>query len=85
MEAKLAEKRGTLEFAPTPELESKCRHYWIIEPATGPTSRGRCKLCGAEKEFYNYIPDLWLEGFAPAPSDLFNDLDIEPDWEKDSL
>lgn len=83
MEPKLAEKKGTLEFAPAPETESKCRHYWIIEPATGPTSMGRCKLCGAEKEFYNYIPDSWLEGFVPAPSGPFGSWGIEPDLEDD--
>ena len=32
---------------------SKCRHYWRIESPKGPTSRGVCKLCGEEKDFYN--------------------------------
>lgn len=36
--------------------ESKCRHYWVIEDASGPTSRGVCKLCGAEREFHNSWP-----------------------------
>jgi hypothetical protein len=30
-----------------------CRHYWYIEAADGPISRGICKICGEEKEFYN--------------------------------
>ena len=30
-------------------------HYWIISPPNGRTSRGRCKLCGKEKRFPNYI------------------------------
>lgn len=30
-------------------------HYWIICPPNGRTSRGRCKLCGKEKRFPNYI------------------------------
>ncbi len=30
-----------------------CRHYWIIESADGPTSKGVCRICGAEKEFFN--------------------------------
>lgn len=34
--------------------EPKCAHHWIIEPPTGPTSKGYCKLCGAEKEFDNW-------------------------------
>ena len=36
-----------------PVTESKCRHYWVIEGASGPTSRGVCKFCGAEREFHN--------------------------------
>ena len=37
--------------------ESNCRHYWVIEDVGGPTSRGVCKFCGAEKEFLNSWPD----------------------------
>ncbi len=35
-----------------------CHHYWIIEVANGPTSRGICKYCGEEKEFLNTMPDF---------------------------
>ena len=35
-------------------VETKvCRHYWHIEEADGPVSRGICKICGEEKEFQN--------------------------------
>ena len=34
-----------------------CRHHWRIEEAQGPTSRGVCKLCGMEREFFNTIPE----------------------------
>jgi hypothetical protein len=30
-----------------------CQHHWIIESPSGPTSIGRCKLCGAERRFPN--------------------------------
>ena len=30
-----------------------CVHHWVIEPPTSPLSKGICKICGAEKEFYN--------------------------------
>ena len=30
-----------------------CRHYWVIEAADGPVSRGVCRFCGEEKEFQN--------------------------------
>jgi hypothetical protein len=39
--------------------ETTCHHYWIIELPNGPTSRGRCKFCGQEKEFDNLGPDAW--------------------------
>lgn len=32
-----------------------CVHWWIIETPNGPTSKGRCKLCGAEKVFRNHF------------------------------
>ena len=42
------------------ETKSQCRHYWIIEAAEGPTSKGVCKYCGAEKEFQNsWAESLW--------------------------
>ena len=40
--------------APEVPDEKSCRHHWIIEPASGPTSVGVCKHCGAVKEFQNY-------------------------------
>lgn len=30
-----------------------CPHHWTIAPPNGPTSRGVCALCGAEREFRN--------------------------------
>ncbi len=37
-----------------------CRHHWIIEVPNGPTSRGVCKRCGAEREFRNSSEDyIW--------------------------
>lgn len=32
---------------------TQCAHHWIIETATGPRSKGKCQLCGEEKEFSN--------------------------------
>ena len=40
--------------------ESECRHYWLIDSANGPTSRGICKFCGEEKDFYNSVPEFTL-------------------------
>ena len=30
-----------------------CRHHWEIETPQGPFSKGRCRLCGEEKDFNN--------------------------------
>lgn len=39
-----------------------CRHHWVIESPAGATSRGTCKRCGAEREFYNAVADFpWEE------------------------
>ena len=73
-----------VEAAPEePVARDKCRHYWIIESPNGPTSRGVCKLCGAEKEFQNSFPELLWErdrSLSFATSGL---PDIEPDKERD--
>ena len=43
----------------TPSVEEQtppaCRHYWVIQPATGPTSPGRCQTCGETRDFKNYV------------------------------
>jgi len=37
-------------------VKTECRHHWVIESPSGPTSTGVCKHCGAVKEFNNYMP-----------------------------
>ena len=39
------------------KAQKECRHHWMIETAAGPTSKGVCQFCGAQKEFKNYLPD----------------------------
>ncbi len=36
--------------------ETECRHHWLIEAPNGMTSPGRCKVCGAERDFNNCSP-----------------------------
>jgi hypothetical protein len=38
-------------------VRQQCRHHWIIEDPRDRASEGMCKLCGAHKEFMNYLPD----------------------------
>lgn len=44
------------------ETKARCCHYWIIETAKGPISKGVCKYCGEEKEFFNSWQDTLWEG-----------------------
>lgn len=37
--------------------EENCVHYWEIEEANGPTSKGVCKYCHAVKYFFNAFPE----------------------------
>lgn len=32
---------------------SKCIHYWIVETPQGIMSKGMCRKCGEERDFYN--------------------------------
>ncbi len=32
---------------------TQCAHHWIIETPDGPRSKGKCQLCGEEREFSN--------------------------------
>ena len=76
--------RHQLEAVPEePIARGLCRHYWVIESPKGPTSRGVCKLCGAEKEFNNYGAASWQEvDISPLIGPLRLP-DIEPDKEWD--
>lgn len=38
-------------------LRLRCRHHWVIERATGSSSRGICQNCGALRQFQNYLSD----------------------------
>ncbi len=42
---------------PLPGVESviRCKHHWVIQPAMGPESPGRCQTCGEVREFKNYV------------------------------
>lgn len=47
-----------------------CCHHWIIEYTEEPTSKGVCRLCGAEKVFENHVvfPAKEVERSAEANS-----------------
>lgn len=76
--------RYKLKEAPREELaiESQCRHYWVIESASGPTSYGVCKFCGAARAFYNSLSEATHLGRSPRVFEL-PELEIEPKREQD--
>jgi len=77
MRQKLKEKTGE------PASKNECKHYWIIEGAKGPTSRGVCKYCGAEREFQNSWQDLSYAERSARLFELPNLVEIEPVGELD--
>jgi len=30
-------------------------HQWVIEPPNGPTSQGKCRICGESRSFRNSL------------------------------
>jgi hypothetical protein len=57
-------------------MKMPCTHIWEIDPAAGPTSKGKCRLCGTEKDFANSLPEetdpherakIRLKGSQPKP------------------
>ena len=52
-------------FVETAE-QAACRHRWLIEPVSGPTSNGRCKLCNLTRSFYNHAEDTQPESQSDA-------------------
>jgi len=37
------------------KTETECVHFWVIKPAQGPLSRGRCKRCKLTRDFENSV------------------------------
>ncbi len=38
--------------------EKPCCHHWMIEPPNGPVSRGVCRRCGYQRQFWNTPVEL---------------------------
>ncbi len=87
------EEVNDLSEAAVEERETRvleCRHHWVIETPSGSLSLGRCRRCGAVREFRNSIPDTYWDeessvgawgkkGSAPAQEKALADqADSEP-------
>ena len=55
-------ERNDMTAAGTAEnwMDKPCNHFWDIPPAQGQYSKGTCRLCGAVREFSNFIESLQL-------------------------
>ena len=40
----------------TARCATECVHHWRIAMPEGPTSAGRCQICGEKREFANAYP-----------------------------
>jgi len=63
--------------------KTTCRHYWVIETASGPTSRGVCKICGEEREFQNSWTNSSYGGKDAGVFNLPNMLESEEEEDKE--
>ena len=75
MRRKVKVKERTEEYV---ERE-QCNHYWIIEMAKGPKSRGICRYCGESRDFLNSIPDFNAPKRRTHPLDLPEISEVELD------
>jgi hypothetical protein len=62
-EAVLERGAEALEGAP------RCRHHWVIASPSGTMSVGRCRRCGAVREFRNSTPEYYYWGEEPPSSE----------------
>lgn len=68
-----------------PVAKSSCKHHWLIEPPSGPTSKGMCKLCGEVKVFDNILADLLSTKDASALSEPANVVGGEGDSDGEEI
>ena len=62
----------------------QCSHYWIIEMASGPKSRGVCKYCGESRDFMNAMPVFTVPKRNTHPLDLPEMPEVEVDEDSKS-
>jgi hypothetical protein len=65
-----------------PVSKGTCRHHWLIEPPSGPTSKGVCKLCGEVKVFDNILADLMLNKDNSVPYEPDDVVAVEDEIEE---
>jgi hypothetical protein len=53
---KNVKERAPVKVQVKVQEKEKCHHFWVIDVANGPSSLGKCKICGEKKEFMNAFP-----------------------------
>ena len=48
-----SEHEAVMEASTATISTMTCAHHWVIDTPAGPLSKGRCKLCGQDREFRN--------------------------------
>ena len=51
---------------------STCSHYWVIKPADGPESLGKCKYCKEKRQFQNWV-DATVDKWPLKPNSRVSD------------
>ena len=74
-------ERGAEALAGAP----RCRHHWIIASPSGTLSVGRCRRCGAVREFRNSTPEHYYWGEEPPSETVIRRPATEEDEEGFSL
>lgn len=66
---KTVEKKAAKQAVAVADTEAvaapACAHHWVIASPDGEMSTGKCKVCGAEKEFPNSAEDYLWERSVP--------------------
>ncbi|MFC1941669.1 hypothetical protein ACFLWU_00430 [Chloroflexota bacterium] len=66
----MRQKEKIRENTEEPVTGDQCHHFWTIEIANGPVSKGICKICGETKDFLNTFPDFTALKRNKSPLDL---------------
>ena len=64
--------------------QPECQHHWVIAKPSGPVSRGKCRVCGEEKDFQNFMENApWSRAKGKRPAKDTNRTDEESAVEED--
>ncbi|MFN0145347.1 MAG: hypothetical protein ACKVT1_02460 [Dehalococcoidia bacterium] len=55
-------------------MPGNCTHHYLLPPPAGPAITGRCKLCGFERSFKAYIPEVhdFVYNRPSAPKEVYS-------------